>query len=348
MTKKGFTMVELLVVIVIIAILSALLFPVFAAAKEAAKKTTTASSFRQVGQGMMLYLGDNEDTYPLAWSPDTVAGTWRSYSALGASTLTSAPAGWRGGTFAAEPRVTEDSMLWANSIFPYVKSWKVYEAEGITHFRSGASAVVDAYAANEGKFGSTSLTFNGMLHNYSGSAVASPSQHPMLWQGMFKRSYDGFARTNPELDCVNINVPCRFNSSDYPSPSYGSRTNPGYGYVWFTAINPYGTAWIYGHGMHFIMDDGRARFQPIQAPVMSLNDTGGITRLGSVSTMHPFSRLNSDAGSVPGSPFYSVDCDGKLDGKPPADDGVSLNIAYDCFFRPDSTYEYTQSTASDY
>ncbi|AIE83745.1 prepilin-type N-terminal cleavage/methylation domain-containing protein [Fimbriimonas ginsengisoli] len=67
--KKAFTLIELLVVIAIIAILAAILFPVFAQAKAAAKKTSCLSNIKQMGTAAQLYLGDNDDTYPVnSWS----------------------------------------------------------------------------------------------------------------------------------------------------------------------------------------------------------------------------------------------------------------------------------------
>lgn len=63
--KKGFTLIELLVVIAIIAILAAILFPVFAQAKEAAKKTADISNQKQILTGVMMYMGDNDDIFPL-------------------------------------------------------------------------------------------------------------------------------------------------------------------------------------------------------------------------------------------------------------------------------------------
>jgi prepilin-type N-terminal cleavage/methylation domain-containing protein/prepilin-type processing-associated H-X9-DG protein len=63
--SRGFTLIELLVVIAIIAILAAILFPVFAQAKEAAKKTQSLSNVKQLGLGMNLYAGDNDDLFPL-------------------------------------------------------------------------------------------------------------------------------------------------------------------------------------------------------------------------------------------------------------------------------------------
>lgn len=65
----GFTLIELLVVIAIIAILAAILFPVFAKAKERAHVTTCISNEKQIGLGMMQYVDDNNDKFPLfAWN----------------------------------------------------------------------------------------------------------------------------------------------------------------------------------------------------------------------------------------------------------------------------------------
>jgi len=63
MLRKGFTLIELLVVIAIIAILAAILFPVFAQAKEAAKRTSCSMNVRQIGLGIIMYQGDNDDVY---------------------------------------------------------------------------------------------------------------------------------------------------------------------------------------------------------------------------------------------------------------------------------------------
>jgi len=64
MKRTAFTLIELLVVIAIIAILAAILFPVFAQAKEAAKKTQSLSNVKQIGLGIMMYIGDSDDIYP--------------------------------------------------------------------------------------------------------------------------------------------------------------------------------------------------------------------------------------------------------------------------------------------
>src|SRR3954470_2724323 len=61
---RAFTLVELLVVIGIIALLISILMPALSAAKERANRIKCASNLRQIGQGLLLYAGDNKGVYP--------------------------------------------------------------------------------------------------------------------------------------------------------------------------------------------------------------------------------------------------------------------------------------------
>ena len=91
-SRKAFTLIELLVVIAIIAILAAILFPVFAQAKAAAKKTQDLSNMKQIGTGLMLYINDSDDVYP-----------------MGQYNISKNPTDWRG-------------ISWQGMTEPYIKS----------------------------------------------------------------------------------------------------------------------------------------------------------------------------------------------------------------------------------
>ncbi len=63
-TKRGFTLVEVLVVIAVIAILASLLLTGVHSATETARRTACISNLRQIGAGIALYASDNSGLIP--------------------------------------------------------------------------------------------------------------------------------------------------------------------------------------------------------------------------------------------------------------------------------------------
>ena len=66
MTRRGFSLIELLVTIAIIAVLIGILLPTLPLARDAARRVACGATLRSVGQGVELYLQGNKDQYPVA------------------------------------------------------------------------------------------------------------------------------------------------------------------------------------------------------------------------------------------------------------------------------------------
>ena len=144
--QSAFTLIELLVVIAIIAILAAILFPVFAKAREKARQISCASNERQLGLGLLQYVQDNDETFPI--------GSYHNFC---------------GG--------------WVQPIYPYVKSVGLYRCpDDSTVYAPNDGNIWNpvSYSINDSLVGDGNRDSGGTAHPAALATLAAPTSTVML------------------------------------------------------------------------------------------------------------------------------------------------------------------------
>jgi prepilin-type N-terminal cleavage/methylation domain-containing protein len=237
-TNKGFTLIELLVVITIIAILAAILFPVFSSAKVAANKTVCISNLKQLGTSTQLYSTDSDDRLPLSFAFDGVAGT--------------ANGAWRWNLpvpIEGAPDVATSSHF-GFSLRPYGVIPKIYESPGsplLTSTRTIPSQI------------GAGVTYNGLLHAYSTSSIASSSNLPLFWSGRGRANEMGIVRSNPILLC---NQPLQSGGECSYKPGQPAQVGAPQGGGTLGTLGP---AWVFARSGLFVYADTSAKTRTLGA-----------------------------------------------------------------------------------
>ena len=97
--KRAFTLVEVLIVLFVIGVLAALLFPVFSRARENARRASCLGNIKQIGLGIMQYVRDYDEKYPLAYADSDGSGSYNAAFDVG----------------------------WMQVLQPYVKSTQIFQ-----------------------------------------------------------------------------------------------------------------------------------------------------------------------------------------------------------------------------
>jgi len=174
--KRAFTLIELLVVIAIIAILAAILFPVFARARENARRASCMSNLKQIGLGIMQYVQDYDEKYPIAWYGPTYPGGYQTDLQTEPGTPGMFFKQCTSGTCGAN---LTNWLTWKDMIFPYVKSVQVFVCPS-----SSLASYYPNYILNGAYSGILRSSYGVTLGNGTTSMadIQSPSTSAMIWE----------------------------------------------------------------------------------------------------------------------------------------------------------------------
>ncbi len=275
---SAFTLIELLVVIAIIAILAAILFPVFAQAREKARQSSCLSNQKQLGTGIMMYVQDYDETYPLGIGQ--YSGSWFQ----GGFDL---PTGWSNPPDAAWDAYS--ASVWANATMPYIKNGGVFRCPStnditIAGWSSGTPRNTPIYS---------SYAYNGLLQSYPSGMINAVADVIMITEMQGKSAYEGVGLSNPRLICTSTTAPCVYQPrSPAPAPCpTGNGATSGSGIY---GARP--TRWLHTSGQNFTFADGHVKWRRLGSVFAPANTDGFVD---------PFTQYSQDGTSAT---FYGDRC----------------------------------------
>jgi prepilin-type N-terminal cleavage/methylation domain-containing protein/prepilin-type processing-associated H-X9-DG protein len=253
--KTGFTLIEILVVIGLISILAGFVLPVFAHAREEARKATCLSNQKQLGLAYMLYVDDNDDTFPLN---------------------TQAP-NRRGEVYYSPPNLvltksSPQEQAWyrsqgANVVYPYTKSYKIWACPSgeLAEAIPGDPAYKNLRPGVEPT--EISYSFNGLLGSLTRSEIVRTAYVVLMWEpGRFR--WVGAAHVNPGVHTNPIWSPA--SAWPYRLPDCIASTG-------FTSTGVKGSWFMmkglrpetHNGGQNWVYADGHAKWRAIGGNTMS-------------------------------------------------------------------------------
>jgi len=175
-SHKAFTLIELLVVIAIISILAAILFPVFARARENARRASCMSNLKQIGLGMMMYVQDYDERYPMNYQRVDINATPTNYTPVIQSTP-GTPGMKYLSNYGSDSSSNHHYVSWMDEIFPYVKSLQIFDCPSQSATTYASYGYSDAIAGWRAAY-SNGVSQKGVA--MSMSAVNRPSEVILL------------------------------------------------------------------------------------------------------------------------------------------------------------------------